>query len=220
MSFVAHELRTPLTPVMMLLQSLERKAKTGSPVDLDTVARARRQTTRLARMIGDAVDLSKLCENHLAVDRGAFDLTDLLAEVVEAARPILQRHRVQLEVAGPLLLEGDRSRLERVFANLIEQQERVAPHGGTIRIRGAAIDGMAVLSFGVIADQTPRPQPPVVLELVPWDGSLARLRGPNLGLYLAQTIISLHGGRLTIEPSDDGSGELVATLPLHADGSG
>lgn len=227
MGFVAHELRTPLTPIMMLLQSLERKAKNGQ-VDVDAIARARRQTIRLARMIGDLVDLSKIREGQFELDRTSFDISTLLGEVVDSYRPTMPRQRIELYTPGrPLLISADRARLERSLSNLIDHCERLVQAGGTLVIALDERSGTARISIQAggqapgSAAQAAGGLPP--LETLRPDGSLSQLRGPNLGLCLAQVVARRHGGTVAVEGGPGGPdgipgvSNLVLTLPLGGD---
>jgi K+-sensing histidine kinase KdpD len=213
-SFLAHELRTPLTPMMMLLQSLERKAHHGA-VDLEAIARARRQTVRLARMIGDLVDLSKLREHVLELDRAPLDLGELLNEISDQYRPTMHKHRLELTV-GPdtLTVDADRMRLERVALNLLEQAERLVPSGGTLRVEARADGAEARVTFLAFPNEGAPAQPVPVFEQFEEPAPFTQLRGQNLGLYVAQGVTAEHGGTLSIETPEGQLPRLVVRLPM------
>lgn len=229
MGFLAHELRTPLTPVMMLLQSLERKAKNGQ-ADVDAIARARRQTIRLARMIGDLVDLSKLRDGRLELDRSTFDFSELLSEVVETFRGTMPKQRIDLVTPGPCPVFADRARLERLISNLIDHCERSLSPNGTLGIQlqtQVGREGSLRLSLGMTGPSAQASGPLPDPETVRPDGPLSQLRGPNLGLCLVQEVAKRHGGGLGLEtgaPStttresapNQAAPSLVLTLPIGA----
>ncbi len=238
MNFVAHELRTPLTPIMMLLQSVERRAKSGQ-VDFAALARARRQALRLTRMIGDVVDLAVILDDRLVLDRTEFDIVALVAEVLDTFRPTMPKHRLEIATDGPLDQAGtptapatpatpagqtsatvcaDRVRIERTLSNLLEQIERQVPAGGVLKVSVSSECSEAQrfvrIRFSAVSEprtDAPASSPPSSLKIEPPPPfpTLAQLRGANLGLYLATAMAKAHGGQLTIEPAGVYSAESV-----------
>jgi signal transduction histidine kinase len=207
-SFFSHELRAPLTPMTMLLQTVERKAAKGT-IDFEALTRAQRQIVRMTRLIGDVVDLSRLRQGKLRLERAPIELYDMLGEVVDEVRPTLHKHTLELEVVDRTVVSADRARLHRVVQNLLEQGERMSPNGGRLRIELRARDGRARIEVGVVATGDAPAHPPHKVEHIRQVGSYSQLVGPNLGIFLAEIVAERHGGRFSIEP---GKGELPALI--------
>src|SRR5260221_4311429 len=133
-SIAAHELRTPLTPITMLLQSVERKARTNH-YDVDAVVRTRKQVNRLAQMISDLLDLTRLREGRLVVTP---TLVELGASVSEAVAWFQEAHpKRPIEVVTndlPLVILFDQDRFLQAVSSLLEHVARITPSDSPIEI--------------------------------------------------------------------------------------
>src|SRR5205814_2194447 len=120
LTVAAHELRTPLTPLSMYLQSIERRVKRSQAVGNDLVTKARRQVERLGRLVEDLLDVSRLESRRLHLSSSDVEINDLVDDVVADFRAQTRSHDIRFHRAGaPVLVEGDRERLEQVLVNLM-----------------------------------------------------------------------------------------------------
>ncbi|HKQ69619.1 MAG TPA: HAMP domain-containing sensor histidine kinase, partial [Polyangiaceae bacterium] len=126
-SLAAHELRTPLTPITMLLQSLERKAKSGT-VDPETIQRTRRQVNRLTQMISDLLDVSRLRRSCLVLTPTSFDLASVVAAAVTAHNAKDGSRRVEcVSLDGPAQVTADEVRAQQSIGTLLDHLVRTTP---------------------------------------------------------------------------------------------
>jgi len=212
-SLAAHELRTPLTPITMLLQSLERKARSGT-ADVETILRARKQVTRLTKMISDLLDLSRLREDRLILTPVHLDLGRFAREAVETFREADPRHQVQIEDEMQVIeVEADESRLHYTLSSLLDHVAHATPAGGIIEVTLQRREALGVITvradrpvFGgdvlkateIVDPPHPRPEPIA------------------LSLLLAQSITARLGGTLSLTPSRPHETRVEATFPLCA----
>jgi len=133
-AIAAHELRTPLTPMTMLLQSMERKAKTAGG-ELEPILRTRRQVQRLTAMISDLLDLSRLRRERLALTPVPVELGSTLSESVRKFREMDPRRHVELTISSePLHVRADEQRLLQSLSNLLDHVARTSPSDAPIHV--------------------------------------------------------------------------------------
>src|SRR5438874_3917037 len=135
LTVAAHELRTPLTPLSMYLHSIERRLKRGQSIGGELVSKARRQVERLGKLVEDLLDVSRLESRRMQLSSADVEMNELADDVVADFRAQTRNHDVFLRRAGvPVVVEGDRERLEQVLVNLISNAIKYTPQGGRITV--------------------------------------------------------------------------------------
>src|SRR6185437_12422094 len=140
LSIASHELRTPLTPLLLQIQSLERAIASGKELTPDrltkTVEMWRRQVERLARLIDELLDVSRISAGRVTLSLDEVDLQELAQDILERFKPALAKAacEVHFEVRGNARGLWDKSKLEQVFTNLISNATKYGP-GKPIEIR-------------------------------------------------------------------------------------
>ncbi|HEY0510418.1 MAG TPA: HAMP domain-containing sensor histidine kinase [Thermoanaerobaculia bacterium] len=234
LAMLAHELRNPLGAIANASYLLEQLA-TADPRAERPTAIIRRQIQHLVRMVDDLLDVSRITRGKVELRRGPVDLAEVLRHAVETARPLAEAKEQTLRAeipAGPLPLDGDATRLEQVFSNLLRNAIKFTDAGGLIEVMtevmaevttevSADRDGPreAVVKvcddgIGIPADLLPR-----VFDLfAQGEQGLDRSgAGLGIGLTLVRSLVEMHGGQ--VEAHSDGPGrgsELVVRLPLAA----
>lgn len=212
---VSHELRSPLTTMANAAAVLRRRrdeltGTAGRALDL-----LLSEVDRFERMVVDLLDISR-------ADQGPDGTSDEIVDLGVLVRIVLdvrQRTPPVVEVEGsPLLVRGDRRRLDRIVANLLDNADRYA--GGPVRVAVADRDGHARLE---VDDAGPGVAPALrerVFERFA-RGDQAGHRGQDggsgLGLALVAQHVRHHDGRVWIEDRPGGGARFVVELPL-ADG--
>ncbi|MDC0712141.1 response regulator [Stigmatella sp. ncwal1] len=223
LAMLAHELRNPLAAIMTAIGILERK-----PTDDVKEARMRsiiqRQTHHLARLVDDLLDVSRITRGKVELRRERLDTLSLLQQVISLIRPTAVGRGLRLESQlpeGPLWVEGDSTRLEQVFMNLLDNAAKYTDAGGSIFVHAyqEGVDGSArtVVRIRDTGIGIPSHKLPDIFELFAQaDESLERSRGGlGIGLTLVRNLVELHGG--TIGATSDGPGrgsEFVVKLPM------
>ncbi len=217
---VSHDLRTPLSGIRAMVEALEDGVVTD-PGDVSRYhATMRAETERLARLVDDLFELSR-------IEAGAVDLRlervpvgDVIEEAVAGAMPLAQAKGVVLLGDRPdpdPTLELAPSEMVRVVRNLLDNAIRHTPAGGRIEV-ATALEGDAVRVAvsdgcgGIPDDDLDR-----VFDLA-FRGDLARTAGEHqgggLGLAIAKGLVDAHRG--TISVANDGPGcRFTVMLPVH-----
>ena len=227
LAILAHELRNPLTPLRNAVQILRR-----SSADATVVEKARdlidRQVHQMSRLVSDLLEAARAQNGQIKLKSASLDLRSTIEHVVDLMRPVFegkhQRLRMTLPEA-PVWVEGDATRLEQVFTNLLSNANKYTQEQGEIEINLVAglIDEATCYAVVQVVDNGEG----IEAELVPRlfdlfaqaDRSLAHSQGGlGIGLSLVRTLVELHGGQVTMRSEGRGSGSTFEVrLPLtHA----
>jgi signal transduction histidine kinase len=220
MSIASHELKTPLTPLKLTLYSMERRIAQGLPVDLSSVIKSRRQVDRLAGLVNDLLDASRLELGRLSLQPAPLELGHLVAEVVDQFRLAFERP-FSLEVPRERLwVQGDRDRLEQVLVNLLENAHKYSPKGEPITVEVEARAGEARIHVRDRGIGIPAPDQARLFQRFYRAGNASHRHfgGLGLGLFISHSIARLHGGALSLT-SAEGQGSTftlgLPRMPMH-----
>ncbi len=218
---LAHELRNPMAPITLSLEILQRTAP-GSERALQAQAVIARQTRQLIRLIDDLLDVTRISQGKVRLDRRPMDLVEIARACAQDQAPILAERALAFDVdlpASPVWVHGDRERLAQVIGNLITNAVKFTDAGGRVRldIREDRANGHVLL---MVADTGIGMDARLISRLFqPFSQGptgLARTNaGLGLGLALVKSLVSLHEG--TVEAHSDGPGtgsRFVVRLPL------
>lgn len=227
LSVAAHELKTPLTSLKGFAQLLQRDlGRLERQPAGHNLARSRRylgamldQLDRLAGLIDEILDVTRIEAGRLQLRRERCDLTALLVDTLE--RVDLDegrgRHRFAFD-APPDHLVGywDRGRLDQVVLNLLDNAIKYSPAGGTVRVTLAAREGQAILTVADEGIGIPSAELATLFE--PFaraaNAAMPAYGGFGLGLYIARRIVEQHGGQIWAESVEGQGSAFHLTLPL------
>ena len=196
---VSHELRTPLTSTIGFLQTLDR-----TDIDLtreersQLLAVARREAERLAVLVEDLLQLTRLERGDLPLEKSELDLAKLAKRAAEGVEVPAER-RIVLQQAH-LFTQADPGRILQVVQNLLTNSIR---HGeGQVSVNFEWEPGAARLvvtdeGHGVPDDQVPQ-------LFVPFSRTSTRTDSSGLGLAISRRIAEAHGGSLNYRPAENG----------------
>jgi signal transduction histidine kinase len=219
LAVLAHELRNPLAAIRMAAQSVSLSDSTQQERDRWTTV-IERQVGHLSRLIDDLVDVSRITRGTIELQRKPIEIGGVVAEAIEAARPIIEdrKHELILNMPEkPVRVFGDAARLVQVIANLLHNAAKFTPKGGAITLTAEPQGDQLALrvkdnGIGIDPEMLPR-----VFEMFsqvgrPLDRPSA---GLGIGLALARTLVELHGGTVSAESEGRGAGtELTVRLPM------
>jgi PAS domain S-box-containing protein len=205
---VAHELRSPLAVLANVAQLL-RAPQASASVHQRAVDTLGRQTTHMARLVEDLLDLSRVRRGKVALRREAVDLRTVFSKAVEMGQPLIDIRRQQLVLApfpGPLWVSGDTTRLVQVVSNLLTNAAKFTPEGGHIWLSAARENGAAAIRIRDDGVGIPKGMLSRVFDLFTQLQFTADGGGEGLGIGLAlvRRLVELHGG--TVEVISDGPG--------------
>jgi heavy metal sensor kinase len=216
----AHELRTPLTALKGGIEVALRSART--PEEYQRVlASSLEEVDRLIRVAEDLLLLSRAVAG-LETARARVDLEPLVLEALDVATRLAQGTgvHVQLGHVVPAAAMGDQRALARAVRNLVENAIKYTPAGGKVELSLSASGGEAALAvqdtgLGVAAADTER----IFEPFVRLDAARAReTGGSGLGLAIARSIVTAHGGTLTVESEENAGSRFTIRLPLAEPG--
>jgi two-component system CheB/CheR fusion protein len=246
LAMAAHELRTPLTALSGRLQLLIRRLAQSDAEERarQEAAHALEQARRLETHIHELLDATRVQIGQLSLNRAPLDLVVLVQEVASLARPLAEGRTIDVAVPDqPVMVDGDAHRLEQVLLNLLTNAVTHAP--GTERIAVRLSSESSVVSRQSsntthgrsLGTRLTTPDHPVAMievedtgpgiaeEDLPHvftrffqTGSTRTARsGLGLGLYIAQEIITAHGGTITARSTVGEGTTFTVRLPARAD---
>ena len=219
MGAVSHDLRTPLASVKTAVSSLRQDNAGLSETDrADLLELIELQSDRLARLVTNLLDMTRIESGALAVRRALIPLDELVDESLAAIDGLVPRSRVHLEPSTDLpLLEIDHVLIAQVLANLLENAGRLSPSGSVIRIGARLVGDPASRVVEVsVADEgpgIPSEERERVFEMFSQNSGGARA---GLGLAIAKAFVEAHGGSIWIDRATTRGTRVVFTVPATA----
>jgi two-component system, NtrC family, sensor histidine kinase KinB len=195
----SHELRTPLTTLLMGIGLLEEQLSgTATDREREILTMCREDGSRLDRLVGELLDLSKIESGRVAPALVAVAAASLARDAAESSRLRVEAKglelRFELDADLPAVL-ADRSQIERVVSNLVANAVAATPSGGRITVGARRVDDRVAISIadtgrGIPSDYLPRLFSPFVQVPGAATGSA------GLGLAISQRIVEAHGGQI------------------------
>ena len=205
----AHELRTPLSIL---------RARLGGIRDLELRRELEADSDRMARIIGQLLDVAEL-DSFVLDPTAAADLQALGREVVEYMAPMAVARGRQLALAGsgrPVWVRGDGEVLFQAVRNLVENALAHTAHGTTVEVK---VEPQGVLR---VLDRGPG-VPPAERELLFqrfWRRDRSKSGGAGLGLAIVKRIVETHGGEVLVQGRSGGGAAFVIRLNRASSGEG
>ncbi|WP_456954067.1 hybrid sensor histidine kinase/response regulator [Lysobacter sp. HA35] len=204
LAMLAHELRNPLAPISTAAQLMRMS---DDPERLHSLGEMiARQAAHLTHLVDDLLDVSRVTRGLIEIERAPHEAASIVEAAIEQARPLLEsrHHRLESVLRHDLAVEGDRTRLVQVIANLLNNAAKYTPQGGVISLEIAAVDDMVeigVTDNGIGIDASLLPH---VFDLFAQaERTPDRAQGGlGIGLSLVRSLVQLHGG--TVEARSDG----------------
>jgi len=211
---VVHELRAPLT--VMRGQAQLARRYIGQDPDRTRAAldSALSQMDRMARLISELLNQSRISSNALSLNVVAFDLSDAVASAVtrhqygEIARIAFDRPLAAVRV------RGDPKRIAEILDNLVDNAIKYSAQSAPIEVSLTIDDAEAQVrvadhGVGIPASERSRLFTPFYRT-----SRTADIHGTGLGLHISQQLAKRHGGRLWLETSSDAGSVFALALPL------
>jgi two-component system phosphate regulon sensor histidine kinase PhoR len=172
---------------------------------------------RLAEMVEELLELSRIESGNIPVNLAPTDAGGLLRDVVERLRPQAERRRLSLtyEPAGPLpevMLDG--ALIERAVVNLVHNGLKFTPEGGSVTVAAMETDSglrVEVRDTGIGID--PRDQARIFERFYKTDQSRAST-GSGLGLALVKHTVEAHGGSVAVQSTLGHGSTFSFTIPI------
>jgi len=220
LSMASHELRTPLTAVSGFMQIARRRmSRLSGATDVptpwrdeaqmanETLEMANRQSKKLARLIDELLDVSRLQQGRVEMRLAEIELGDVVRDVAERMSLLSQGHEIATTIEGAAPIVADRDRIEQVLENLVGNAVKYSPPNGrvwlSLRLNGAnAMVSVRDEGIGIAPGEVEK-----IFGLFyrSPDPRADHVGGLGLGLYISREIVRRHGGSIWVE-SELGAG--------------
>lgn len=204
LAHVSHELRTPLTSIVGFADNMIEGLVGSLNIKQEQyLTRIKANGTRLARMITDLLDLSRVEAGKMVLSFDYVVLSDVASEVIEQLRPLALTKQIQIDLHcddPAQRVWGDYDRLSQILTNLIDNAIKYSPEGANITVALSASDQdrahivVRDTGQGIPADALPRLFDPF-FRVQHQERSHAK--GLGLGLAIVKELVDLHGGTIS-----------------------
>src|SRR2546429_898819 len=227
LSIASHELKTPITAMSGFLQVALRRVRRLSQGDAAApVAEALRgiteqlqvvyrQTGKLARLVDELLDVSRIQTGRIEFRYGDVDLSELASEVATRMQLTTTTHAISVRRDSENVVMADRDHLEQVLNNLVTNAIKYSPSGGSITIDVRPDDGGVRLSVTDQGIGIPAEELESIFGLFyrSPDRAARDAAGMGLGLYISKEIVVRHGGRIWAESGGVKGSTLNVLIP-------
>ena len=215
----SHELRTPLTILQLALEAIARN-RGLDPVVQDQVGSALEETHRMSRIVDSLLAISRLDAGEVKIDKAPLDLGRLAAATADAMKLLADERSITLRslVSPGVVVEADRTRLQEVIVNLVDNAVKYTQAGGQVEIRVRRMVGTAVLEVSDNGPGIPVQALPHLFERF-YRADKARSRGSGgagLGLSIVKAICVAHGAEVRVSSTEGQGSTFRVDLPLCA----
>ena len=216
-SLVSHELRSPMASVIGSARTLEQRWRELSPEQRESfLALISHETSRLAELIGDVLDTSRIESGTFSYSFEDVDLARLVRDSAAAAEHGQDEVTVEAVVREPLpAVRGDRDRLRQVLVNLIDNAVKYSPPGDRVSVQAEQSDSRVVIE---VRDRGPGISPEhqrLIFEKFGRANVAEHAKpGTGLGLFIARSIAEAHGGALEVRSAPGRGATFRLSLPL------
>jgi signal transduction histidine kinase/CheY-like chemotaxis protein len=222
LAHVSHELRTPLTSIVGFADNMiEGLVGSLNMKQEQYLTRIKANGTRLARMITDLLDLSRVEAGKMVLSFDYVVLPALVTEVIEQLRPLATAKHLQVDLHShdpAMRVWADHDRLSQILTNLIDNAIKYTPEGANISIDLSIPDQeMARIVVrdtgeGIPADALPKLFDPFFRVQ---QHERSQTKGLGLGLAIVKELVDLHGGSISVQSTVHEGTQFSFTLPLH-----
>jgi len=198
---VSHELKTPVGALSLLAEAIESSADDEEAVRR-FAARMHKESARLAALVQDIIELSRLQGANVAQQGQEVDINDVVSEAVDRSQLPAESKNIHIVIGGRVdaKVYGDQDLLVTALRNLIDNAIRYSPENTRVGIGLRAKEGLVSISVtdqgeGLSAEDQER----VFERFYRVDSARSRhTGGTGLGLSIVKHVVSNHGGEVTL----------------------
>lgn len=207
---LAHELRNPLAPIRSGLELM--KMVKDDPTMLEEVrCTMEQQTKQLTRLVDDLMDVSRITNGKLHLQKSRVELTEVVQSAVDATNPMIKDANHELIVTipdVPIFLNADPHRLTQVISNLLNNAAKYTPEGGRLLLT-AECDGSEVVFL--VEDNGIGIPTEMHAQIFNMFSQIERptdqiQQGLGVGLTLVKSLIEMHDGTVSVHSDGENQG--------------
>ena len=211
-NIAAHEMKNPITPILVTAQLLaKRKADKKIVISEEEFDLIAHNASRLKRLSDDILDVARIENGGIRLERSTFDLSNLLRDAVDDSRP-LAKNGVEIVYNGvDVVIDADRDKVQQVILNILHNALKFTKDGIVEIALTSNSNSEAVVT---VRDNGSGIDPEILPRLFSKYVSKSE-KGTGLGLFICKSIVQAHGGKIWAENSPNGKGAAFAfSLPL------
>lgn len=218
LSIASHELKTPLTTLKGYAQLLHKRMDDRYEENMKYMSVIERQTNKLAELIDDLLDISRIQAGKLTVQAESFNLVDLVKETTRDIQLLSQQHAINfIPSAATAMVQADRFRITQVITNFLTNAIKYSAESDKINVylkideKKRAV--VTVEDFGTGIEPGLRNKIfDKFFQVSP--ESMAHSQSLGLGLYISSEIIHHHGGDIWVDSELGKGAQFSFALPL------
>ncbi|MFL5965809.1 MAG: ATP-binding protein [Gaiellaceae bacterium] len=214
-SLVSHELRSPMAAVIGAARTLQGRWRELSPDQRQSfLALIGDETTRLADLIGDVLDTSRIEAGTFSYSFRDVDVARIVRDVVTSAQVGQDEVRIVADVSAALPpVRGDAERLRQVLDNLVDNAVKYSPGDGEVRVVAHSENGNVRVDVRDRGLGIPPDDQRLIFEKFGRSSAGETKPGTGLGLFIARSIAEAHGGSIELESAPDRGATFTLLLP-------
>jgi PAS domain S-box-containing protein len=215
-----HELRTPLSNIKAYAETMV----TCDEIDVEDQKEfcniINSEVTRLARFVDDLLSISSMEMGSLNIEKQQVETSRLLAEVLDKVEPLMQQKDITFTAKLPEKMRDvrlDKDKFVAVLVNLLGNAAKYTPNGGRVTLHVKLDDSLLQIAVedtgvGIAAEEVPK-----VFEKFfrSSDPRVQNETGTGLGLSLANEVVRMHGGEITVESELNQGSTFTITIPAE-----
>ncbi len=215
---LSHELRTPLTAILAYSETLLAGAINDRENNTRFIEKLHKHASHMSELISDISDLSAIESGSVKLSLGPVRLKSVVAEIIALTEARRSPCDVTFAVSVPenLMVQADRTRLEQILYNLIDNAVKFNRPSGSVTVRAEESDARVTIHVedtgtGIAASDLPR----VFERLYRTNKSRSRkVEGTGLGLAIVKHLVQAHGGEVSAASEIGRGSRFTFTLPV------
>lgn len=215
-SVASHELKTPMTSLKASIQILDKLIKTNGNPDrvIQFIDKANISLSKMQHLIESLLNVSKISAGQLALNKTHFKIAGLVTESCEHVR-LNNDHDLIVKGDKELQVYADRSKIEQVLINLVNNAVKYAPSSRRIIVDIVKRSKTVKLSVQDFGDGIAYDKIPHLFErYYRVDSTGLQYSGLGLGLYISAEIVERHGGKIGVNSEAGVGSTFWFTIPL------
>ncbi len=211
-ALASHELKTPLTTIKGYIQLL---CKINSDEKASSfLQKTLNQVDRLNTLIEDLLNMSRIENGKLEFRIEAFDLSEMLVEIVSTFNHSSQSHYIEYEAEEtPFLIEGDAQRIEQVIINILSNAIKYSPHANKVEVKIEDNDNTVMIKIRDYGLGMSKQQQKNLFQRFYRAENSKGINGLGIGLYLSKQIVDRHKGKIEVSSECGKGSKFSITLP-------
>ena len=218
-SNASHELKTPLATMKIMIESLIYQPEMEVGLRTEFMSDINREIDRLSSVVTDLLTLVRMDVKDVKLTRENLSLSALIRDTKHLLSPMIKKRSqtVNLSIQDDCDMYADRTKLQQVVYNLMENAVKYTQEGGTVDVTLQRIGRDAVMTVKDNGPGIPAEHLPHIFDRF-YRVDKARSReagGTGLGLAIVHQLVMLHGGEIHVESEEGNGTSFIVELPLH-----